>query len=179
MVNFKATLAALGILLFAAGSGFAQTDSLPPAQEPDSTPAMEEANTPATTGPTATSDNVRRSNFTTHVMDREPVDDVDSLGTTFDKVFFFTEIVNFEGGSITHRWIYGGETMAEVNFDIGGPRWRVYSSKSLITTRTGEWTVEVVDGQGNVIQTANLVYHEEETPRESPDELSTSANTQE
>jgi len=110
-------------------------------------------------GPAATSDNVRRATFTTDVMEREPVDDVDSLSTASDKIYFFTEIVGLEGGSITHRWIYGGETVAEVTFEIGGPRWRIFSSKALMSSQTGEWIVEVADGHGNVVRKETLVYY--------------------
>ena len=110
-------------------------------------------------GPIATSDNIKRATFTTNVLDREPVDEVDSLGTTSDKIYFFTEIVNFESGSMVHRWIYDGETVAEVTFDISGPRWRVYSTKALMSSQTGEWIVEVTDGHGNVVRKETLVYY--------------------
>jgi hypothetical protein len=111
---------------------------------------------------------VRRAVFTTNVVDREPVDELKSLTTDANKIYFFTEIVDFAGGTITHRWVYGGETAAEVTFDIGGPRWRVYSSKNLTLDRAGTWTVEIVDGKGNTLDRAEFVYSKKEqsTPEE-------------
>ena len=148
LISRRVALFAIG-LLFVFGSSNAQTDSL----------STSPADTSMASGPVATSDNIKRATFTTHVLDREPVDEVDSLGTTSDKIYFFTEIVDFEGGSMVHRWIYEGETAAEVNFDIGGPRWRVYSTKALMSSQTGEWIVEVTDGHGNVIRKETLVYY--------------------
>ena len=142
----------LGVVvsLFAFGRGVAQTDSIPP-QPPD---------TMKTSQPMAEGANVKRSTFTTNVLNREPVDDVDSLSTDSAKIFFFTEIVDFEGGTITHRWKFGGETVAQVAFDINGPRWRVYSTKTLMPEQTGTWTVDVVDGHGTVVKTLTFVYHD-------------------
>lgn len=102
---------------------------------------------------------IKRAVFTTGIEDREPVDQVDSLATDVDKIFFFTEIAAMEGSSVTHRWIHDGETLAEVTFNVGGPRWRVWSSKNLIPTWVGDWTVECVDSTGNQLSEASFVYY--------------------
>jgi hypothetical protein len=104
-------------------------------------------------------ENVRRAVFTTSVVDREPVDELNSIPGDAGQICFFSEIVNLTGESITHRWIHGEETVAEVTFDIGGPRWRVYSSKVLSPDRTGPWTVEIVNGDGNTLQRATLAHN--------------------
>jgi hypothetical protein len=112
----------------------------------------------ATKTVSATSDNVRRAVFTTSVVKREPVDELDSIPRDAVNICFFSEIVNLTDGSITHRWIHGGEAMAEVTFNSGGPRWRVFSRKTLPPDGTGSWTVEIVDGDGNILQRAALGY---------------------
>jgi hypothetical protein len=145
---------AVGVVLLATVAGsYAQTDSVPAVAAPD---------TPASTERTATVDNVRRAVFATDVVDREPVDELKTLTTDANKICFFTEIVDFEGGTITHRWIYNGESVAEVTFDIGGPRWRVYSSKNLTPDWVGTWAVEIVDGEGNTVNKAEFVYSKRE-----------------
>ena len=111
-----------------------------------------------TEDPSVTNDNVRRAVFTTNVVDREPVDELKSIPGDAGQFCFFSEIVNLTGESITHRWIHGGETVAEVTFNIGGPRWRVYSSKTLPPDLTGPWTVEIVDGDGHTLQRATLAH---------------------
>lgn len=133
----------------------AQTDSIPPPapSQPDTAAAPATA-PPATTDaapPAAQSEHVKRAVFTSGVVDREPSDELSSIGTEATQVFFFTEIVGMEGATVKHRWIFGGETIAEVPFAIGGPRWRVYSSKTLMPDLQGTWKVEVVDDAGNVL----------------------------
>lgn len=106
--------------------------------------------------PEPLSGEVARAQFTSNVQDREPVDEVNRVTATTDKVYFFTELRGFGGQTVTHRWRHKGEVIAEVPFDVGGPRWRVWSSKNLMPDWAGTWTVEVVDGLGNVVRTATL-----------------------
>jgi hypothetical protein len=101
---------------------------------------------------------IKRAVFATGMTEREPDDQITELTTDILKVFFFTEIVDMEGRKVTHRWSYKGETQAELNFVVGGPRWRVYSSKNLLPGWTGTWMVEVVDDAGTVLTTQSFAY---------------------
>lgn len=105
---------------------------------------------------------VKRGVFTFGIEDREPIDDVDSVSTDSTQVYFFTEIMDLAGSSVTHRWSHGGETMADVPFEVGGPRWRVYSSKKLIPEWTGTWKVEVLDSEGVAMYEKTFVYYSPE-----------------
>ncbi len=91
---------------------------------------------------------VGRAQFTSEVVDREPVDQVTFLENDHEEILFFTEIRQMSGRTVTHRWEYQGEVMAEISFEVGGPRWRVYSSKTLLPDQLGKWTVVVVDQSG-------------------------------
>ncbi len=88
---------------------------------------------------------VARAQFTTAVVEREPVDEIVLLDGGADHIYFFTELKFLQGRTIVHRWEYGGKVQAEVAFEVGGPRWRVYSRKTLLPTQRGDWTVVVVD----------------------------------
>lgn len=111
------------------------------------------ANEPGPTPVAVVSDGetVARSVVTTAVVDREPVDAVTQVPADTPRLAFFSEIVGFEGKEIVHRWRLGSELMAEVPFRIGGPRWRVYSTKALLPGWVGDWTVEVVSEDGDVL----------------------------
>jgi len=128
-----------------------------PAESPA---APAEAIIPVSAGPdeAATVENVSRAAVTTSIMDREPVDSVDTLSNDQNEVFFFTEILNLTGGTITHRWEYNGDIMAEVLLEIGGPRWRTYSTKRLFEGWLGEWKVSVVDESGEVLRSVMFNY---------------------
>ena len=53
---------------------------------------------------------------------------------------------------------FRGENRAEVRFEVGGPRWRVWSSKELEPEWIGDWTVEVVREDGEVIAAETFTY---------------------
>jgi hypothetical protein len=118
----------------------------------------------ATIGPfqfaNANTGEVARAQFTTAIEAREPVDKVTILSNDVNKVYFFSELRNLQGQSITHRWLLGGKVMAEVNFNVGGPRWRVNSSKALLPGWIGDWTVAVVDNSGVVLSEYSFQYVE-------------------
>ncbi|MCG7900112.1 MAG: DUF2914 domain-containing protein [Candidatus Thiodiazotropha lotti] len=91
---------------------------------------------------------VARAVFTTAVIDREPVDQVVSLDENATEVSFFTDLRNLQGRTVVHRWEFEGEVISEVNIQVGGPRWRAYSIKSLNPGEEGKWTVFVIDESG-------------------------------
>lgn len=123
--------------------------------------------------PQAATGSIPRASFTTAVVDREPQDSVSTLTTDETRIFYFTEIAGLDGRSVVHRWEFDGTVMAEVPFQVGGSRWRVYSSKSLLPGWIGEWKVTVVDDSGNVLRTDTFTYAAAEadaspTPDETP-----------
>jgi hypothetical protein len=98
------------------------------------------------------------AHFTTGVENREPIDQVTFVENNARKVFFFTELRGLNGQTIRHRWIYAGEIVADVSFEVRGPRWRVWSSKDLLPDWIGDWTVEIVAGDGEVIAAESFTY---------------------
>ncbi|MBW6510954.1 MAG: DUF2914 domain-containing protein [Desulfuromonadaceae bacterium] len=99
---------------------------------------------------------VARALFTTSVENREPVDELTATDTALETLFFFTEINDMAGEPVLHRWVYNGQVMAEVPFTIGGPRWRVYSSKQMIPGWVGKWRVDVVNATGEVVASKEI-----------------------
>jgi len=96
-------------------------------------------------------ENISNAVFSLDVEDRVPINIVEEADNSLGKIYFFTNIRNFSGERITHRWIYQGRVMAEVSFNINGPRWRVWSLKNLWHTWIGEWKVEVLTDDGSVL----------------------------
>ncbi len=96
--------------------------------------------------------------FTTGIENREPIDQVTFVGTDIEKIYLFSDLRGLVGQTVTHRWSYKGETMAEVAFEVRGPRWRVWSSKNLRLNWVGDWTVEVVSQDGEVFASETFSY---------------------
>ena len=88
---------------------------------------------------------VTRSQFTTKIQDREPVDMIVTIGADQAQVSYFTELTDLTGQTITHQWLYGDDIMFEKTFLVGGARWRVWSTKALQPGWTGRWTVNTLD----------------------------------
>ena len=139
-----------------AAGPLAEPDVMPPEALADSPPedpvVVEQVPDPLPPGVIA------RAQFTSEVVQREPTDQLEQLTTDYAEVSFFTEFVGLEGHSLTHRWEYGGRVISEVPFEIGGPRWRVYSTKTLAPEWIGEWTVSVLDSAGRVLERRTLEY---------------------
>ena len=115
---------------------------------------------PTTAMENASSEHVARTVFTSEVQNREPTDTITSLSNDHNRIYFFSELTGLGGQIVTHRWEYQGKSMAEIKFNVGGPRWRVWSSKTLLPQWTGEWRVSIIDGSGNKIAEETFNYTE-------------------
>lgn len=141
----------------------ARTSTPEPRQDIDSSALKEK--TPATRSAEApqpaTSDSrgsVARSAFTTGIDQREPVEELDQVAPDSNEVTFFTELENMAGQTAVHRWEYQGDVHAEVEFKVGGSRWRVWSRKALLPEWQGEWTVSVLNREGELLHQDSVVY---------------------
>lgn len=101
---------------------------------------------------------VSRAVFTNAVVNREPVDQLLRIVHEARHVYFFTELKGLTGETIFHRWERDGTVVAEVPFEVGGPRWRVWSSHTLATDGYGQWRVSIVSEDGRVIDSRTLTF---------------------
>ncbi len=108
--------------------------------------------------PGAAEPEVARALLTRGIHEREPIDQVDTLGSNQKIVYFFTDLRNLQGVTITHRWELEGLLMAEVPFTVGAARWRVWSSKNLVAESVGNWVVSVVGSAGQVLESTSFSY---------------------
>ena len=102
---------------------------------------------------------VSRAMFTIGIDNREPVIMVDSIDSSaYNSISFFTELKDLEGHNVTHQWTYDDKVMFEKTFEVKGARWRVWTSKTLLPSWTGEWTVNVLDTDRTVLATKSFEY---------------------
>ncbi len=102
---------------------------------------------------------VSRALFTVGVDNREPVLMVDSIDSnSYTSISFFTELNDLDGHNVTHQWTYADQVMFEKTFEVKGYRWRVWTSKTLIPSWTGTWTVNVLDDDLAVLTSASFQY---------------------
>ena len=103
-------------------------------------------------------ENISNADFALEIKDRTPINIIEEIDNSFGKIYFFTNIRNLQGQKVTHRWIYNNKVMADVVFDINGPRWRVWSSKNLWPTWLGVWSVEVLNSNGELLYKKEFNY---------------------
>jgi hypothetical protein len=102
---------------------------------------------------------VSRAIFTTAIEDHEPVLIVESISSSDNTtIVFFTEFNDLSGHNVTHQWTHNDEIMFEKTFEVKGARWRVWTSKTLIPSWTGTWTVNVLDDDRSVLASKSFEY---------------------
>jgi hypothetical protein len=88
------------------------------------------------------------------VVDREPVDVGNSFEASLGKVYCFTTIIGAHSPTeITHVWYFGDIERARVNLAIKASSWRTYSSKRIQRHEIGDWHVDVLGPNGEVLKT--------------------------
>jgi len=112
---------------------------------------MEETNTEMMTEPT-----IKVEGFAcgTAVVDRELEGEAETFPAETEKIYCWTTVTGCdEPTTIEHVWYYGGEEKARVPLEIKYPRMRTWSSKTIVPEWQGDWKVEMVDENGNVLAT--------------------------
>jgi len=90
--------------------------------------------------------------ITTQIIDRAPVDTIDSYSAQQDKLYCFTKIVGAEGETeVTHVWWYKEKEMARVTLPVRSASWRTNSSKNILPEWSGAWKVQVLDESGQEV----------------------------
>ncbi|HEX7026986.1 MAG TPA: DUF2914 domain-containing protein [Gammaproteobacteria bacterium] len=159
-IKMKKMAIAMGtslVFMLSSAAAFAQEEPASESPAP-AAPAQEQKSMEQEATSKASTGTVARGIFTSAVENHEPVDQLTDADTNMKTLLFFTELMDFQGETVIHRWQYNGQNMAEVKFQVGGPRWRVWSSKNMMPEWVGTWTVSVVNGAGEVVASETLNY---------------------
>ena len=91
------------------------------------------------------------------VVDREPIDVGDSFEVIVGKLFCFTKIVGAqEEIEIAHVWYHGDVERARVNLSVRAASWRTYSSKVIQPHEIGDWHVDIIGPDDEVLETVEF-----------------------
>ncbi|WP_217875461.1 DUF2914 domain-containing protein [Pseudoalteromonas shioyasakiensis] len=99
-------------------------------------------------------DKVSRAVLTTDVVDREPVNVLKNdvkLAQISNSLSFFSELRNMQGQTVRHQWYYQDQQLASIELTVSSPRFRTYSTKNIMPEQLGDWRVEVIDADGNLL----------------------------
>ena len=91
------------------------------------------------------------------VVDREPIDVGDSFEVSVGKLYCFTKIIGAqEAIEIAHVWYYGDVERARVNLSVEASSWRTWSSKIIQAHEIGDWHVDVIGPDDEVLETVEF-----------------------
>ena len=91
------------------------------------------------------------------VVNREVVSQGASFSTSAGKLYCSSKIANIDSHSnVVHAWYYGSEERARVSLNVSPPAWRTYSSKVIQAHEIGVWRVEILDQDGNLLDTVRF-----------------------
>lgn|GEM_PF-6176523 len=97
---------------------------------------------------------VHRAQLTSNILSREPIDKIEHMSLQKQNtLYFFTEIHLKNNQKIFHRWIFKKNLIAQITLNIRNTSWRTYSSKNFDETMIGQWEVQVVDSNDNILKT--------------------------
>lgn len=88
------------------------------------------------------------------VQDREPIGEGTEFEATVGILFCYTKIVGAqEPIEITHIWYYKDEEIFRWNLPVESASWRTWTSKNIWPPWVGDWHVDVIGPNGEVLQT--------------------------
>lgn len=94
---------------------------------------------------------VINATFTSNVAEGAPVDFREAFFTDTPVVYYYSELLDLEGQTVKHRWSLEGKVMQEVPIQVTRARQPAWSKSTMQPQWTGNWTVEVLNGKGQVI----------------------------
>jgi len=86
-------------------------------------------------------------------VDREPVDVGEEFESTVGKLFCFTKI---EGVGMPSEITHVDGERARTALSVGGSGWRTWSTKNIMDHEIGEWHVDVLGPEGELLRTVKF-----------------------
>ena len=94
------------------------------------------------------------------VVNRAPVEPGDVFPGDVKKLFCFTRVVGAkEDTEVIHEWYYEGRVLSRVFLSVKSVSWRTYSSKTVLPGYVGEWKVEVMSKDGELLKQIYFAVH--------------------
>jgi hypothetical protein len=87
------------------------------------------------------------------VVSLDPVGSGDVFTSDLKKLMCFTRVVGAkEDIEILHNWYFEENLLASIPLHVGSDNWRTYSSKTILPEHKGEWKVEIVMSDGQLLK---------------------------
>lgn len=101
---------------------------------------------------------VINATFTSGIADGKPVDFRQEFINSTPAVYYYGEVVGLAGQTVKLRWSLEGKSKQEASVKVTSAKQAVWSKMKMQEEWTGDWTVEVLNGQGQVIDQENFSF---------------------
>lgn len=102
---------------------------------------------------------VKRFLLARTVSNREPLGELNDIRFNAEGsavVWAYSEVIDMKGSQFNYVWSHDGNQLATVRVNVRGNRWRSYSSKVINQSMSGSWRVEMQDGEGRLMASADF-----------------------
>jgi len=97
--------------------------------------------------------------FTSQVKEREATDEFSEFVPKYIReLYFYTHIDFADQQTIYHRWRFNNQYLATIPLKISSQHYRTWSSKKMSSAWQGQWDVEVLNEQHEVIYRKTFTY---------------------
>ncbi|KAF0218995.1 MAG: hypothetical protein FD174_2384 [Geobacteraceae bacterium] len=96
---------------------------------------------------------------TTKIVRGNPIDSVRRISSASVKALYCFTRINFaddEETTVTHIWYRDNVKVGEYELPVKGKRWRTFSRKTIEKGWSGDWRVEALDSEGNLLKTVTF-----------------------
>jgi len=103
---------------------------------------------------------VAEGTICTDVVNRTCYNSSTRFPTPIDKLFCFTKIIGAEDDTyVTHVWYFGENERARVQLNVRSSSWRTFSSKIIQPHEIGDWHVDVLGEDGQLLMVIPFEIH--------------------
>lgn len=89
----------------------------------------------------------------TGIQERMPTGMAETFAPEVGQVYLWCKISGNSGeATIKHVWYHNGKEVATVELAVKSSGWRTWSAKKILPEMIGDWSVKIVDAQGNTIK---------------------------
>ena len=100
---------------------------------------------------------ISRAAICREVVEREPVDAGTSFEMPVERLCCFTHVTGAQDPTeIHHVWYFADIERAVVTLKVNSVSWRTYSSKVIQPHEIGDWRVDVLGPEGNILKSVNF-----------------------
>ncbi|MBN1626761.1 MAG: DUF2914 domain-containing protein [Deltaproteobacteria bacterium] len=97
----------------------------------------------------------------TSVEDRQPIGADTSFDSDVGRLFCFTKLSgDQENSTIYHVWYFNDKEVSRIELSVRAKTWRTWSNKNILNTWTGNWRVDVLTSEGNVLGSMEFTVRE-------------------